>query len=173
MKSPSSHEPGVAESNHPATPEQPGPCAAFWLAVVVCSAANAACATSRVAWSKADTVADFRRRCERATGKPRSEYLLVEATRKPMRDHLLMLDYGLHNFQRVRLVAAADGGRLRGGASDVDALLAIYGAIPGLEEFDGWSDLSTHRDPSKCEGVTVEGGRVTKLELGGRGLSGE
>ena len=158
---------GEAESNH-----QAGPCGEFWLAVVVCSAANAACAT-RVPWSKADTVADFRRRCERATGKPRSEYLLVEATRKPMRDHLLMLEYGLGNFQRVWLVAADDGGRLRGGASDVDALLAICGAIPGLKELDGWSDLSTHRDPSKCEGVMIEGGRVTTLKLWSRGLSGE
>jgi hypothetical protein len=90
-----------------------------------------------------------------------------------MRDHLLMLEYGLHNFQRVRLVAADDGGRLRGGAEDVDALLAIYGALTGLKELKGWSDLSTHRDASECEGVTVSGGRVTELKLNNRGLSGE
>ena len=156
----------------PAPSRHEQPSSPLWFLVVVCGAANAAC-SARVQWSAADTVEEVRRRCERATGQRRSDYLLVESTRKPMRDHLLMLEYGLHNFQRVRLVAAADGGRLRGGASDVDALLAIRDAITGLEKLRGWSDLSTHRDPRKCEGVTVKGGRVTKLNLHLKGLSGE
>ena len=46
---------------------------------------------------------------------------------------------------------------------DVDILIVLRNALTGLDKKIGWVDLETHRDPSKCKGVTVEGGRVTKL----------
>ena len=152
-------------------PQQPEPPSALFFAVVVCAAANAEWST-RVEWSATETVAGFRRRCERALGKRRSNYLLVETTRKPMRDQLLVMDNGLNGLQRLRLVTDDDG-RLRGGASDIDALLALRNALTGLDKLDGWADLETHRDPSKCKGVKVEGGRVTRLDVCDSGLSGE
>jgi hypothetical protein len=149
------------------------PSAPWFLVVVVCGAANVAC-SARVQWSATDTVEELRRRCERATGQGRSNYLLVEQTRKPMRDHLLVQDYGLTRSQRVRLVTDDDDWfGLRGGASDIDALLALRRALTGLDKLPGWSDLDTHRDPGKCKGVVINaGGRVTKLDICKSGLSG-
>jgi hypothetical protein len=59
-------------------------------------------------------------------------------------------------------------------ASDLEALLALSQALTGLDKLDGWSDLETHRDVSKCQGITVdkESGRVTWLSLVQWGLSG-
>jgi hypothetical protein len=58
-------------------------------------------------------------------------------------------------------------------ADDVTALLALRDALVGLDKLRGWSGLETHRDPNKCEGVTVgTGGRVTKLDIGSKRLSG-
>jgi hypothetical protein len=125
-----------------------------------------------VEWSATDTVEELRRRSERAMGKRRSNYLLVEKTRKPMRDQLLVMDYGLNDLQRLRLVTDDDG-RLRGGASDIDALLALRNSLTGLDKLNGWADLETHRDLSKCKGVQVQGERVTHLDICGTGLSGE
>jgi hypothetical protein len=85
-----------------ARPQQPEPPSALFFIVVVCAAANAEWST-RVGWSATETVADFRRRSERALGQRRSNYLLVETTRKPMRDQLLVMDYGLNDLQRLRL----------------------------------------------------------------------
>ena len=152
-------------------PQQPEPSSALFFVVVVCAAANAEWST-RVECSATDTVEELRRRSERAMGKRRSNYLLVEKTRKPMRDQLLVMDYGLNGLQRLRLVTDDDG-RLRGGASDIDALLALRNALTGLDKLNGWADLATHRDPSKCQGVQVEGGRVTRLDVCRMGLSGE
>ena len=126
-------------------------------------------------WSATDTVEELRQRCERATGNRCSKYLLVEQTRKPMRDHLLVRDYGLNGSQRVRLVTEDDDWfGLRGGASDIDALLALRNALTGLDKLPGWSDLHTHRNPGKCQGIGVSwwGRRVTKLDICGSGLSG-
>jgi hypothetical protein len=150
-----------------------------------------------VQWSAADTVEELRRRCERATGQRRSDYLLVKSTRKPMRDHLLVQDYGLNISQRVRLVTDGNGSRLRGGArgarartvasawsssvaeAGVDVLPQLLDAIEGLGNLKGWkgglfsSGLKKHRDASKCEGVTLDAdGRVIKLEFAEKGLSG-
>jgi hypothetical protein len=62
-----------------------------------------------------------------------------------------------------------------GRASDLEALLALSQALTGLDKLDGWSDLETHRDVRKCDGITVdkESGRVTRLVLYDKGLSGE
>ena len=172
---------GASQSK--ATPQHEPPASPLWfLIVVVCGAANAAC-SARVQCSATDTVEEVRLRCERATGNRCSKYLLVEQTRKPMRDHLLVRDYGLNGSQRVRLVTEDDDWfGLRGGAgaaaeADVDALLSLLGAVKGLDKLDGWSGwfskLARHRDASKCEGVTVgAGGRVIKLDFYGKGLSG-
>ena len=165
-------ERGASQSK--ATPQHEPPASPLWfLVVVVCGAANAAC-SARVQCSATDTVEEVRRRCERATGNRCSKYLLVEQTRKPMRDHLLVRDYGLNGAQRVRLVTEDDDWfGLRGGASDIDALLALRNALTGLDKLPGWSDLDTHRDPSKCKGIEVNGGgRVTKLDICDSGLSG-
>lgn len=164
-------EPVVSAQSKAARPQQPEPSSALFFVVVVCAAANAEWST-RVGWSATDTVEDFRRRSERALGKRRSNYLLVEKTRKPMRDQLLVMDYGLNGLQRLRLVTDVDG-RLRGGASDIDALLALRNALTGLDKLNGWADLPTHRDPSKCRGIQVEGGRVTRLDVCDSRLSGE
>ena len=171
--------PSKAAPNRHEQPSSP-----LWFLVVVCGAANAAC-SARVQWSAAVTVEELRRRCERATGQRRSDYLLVESTRKPMRDHLLVQDYGLNRSQRVRLVTDGGGRRLRGGArgalaeADVDVLLLLLDAIEGLGKLKGWKGglfrpgLKKHRDASKCEGVWLDAdGRVIMLEIAGRGLSG-
>jgi hypothetical protein len=54
-----------------------------------------------------------------------------------------------------------------GKASDLEALLALRQALTGLDKLDGWADLETHRDVTKCEGIKVdeESGRVTWLVL--------
>ena len=61
-----------------------------------------------------------------------------------------------------------------GQASDLEALLALSQALTGLDKLEGWSDLETHRDVSRCEGIEVdkESGRVTELDLHYMGLSG-
>jgi hypothetical protein len=161
----------VSAQSKAARPQQPEPSSALFFVVVVCAAANAEWST-RVGWSATDTVEDFRRRSERALGKRRSNYLLVETTRKPMRDQLLVMDYGLNGLQRLRLVTDVDG-RLRGGASDIDALLALRNALTGPDKLNGGADLPTPRDPSKCKGVQVEGGRVARLDVCDSRLSGE
>jgi hypothetical protein len=62
-----------------------------------------------------------------------------------------------------------DGGWTDGQASDLEALLALRQALTGLDKLKGWSDLETHRDVRKCDGITVdkESGRVTGLVLDG------
>jgi hypothetical protein len=91
-----------------------------------------------------------------------------------MRDHLLVQEYGLNDAQRVRLVTDDDGHRLRGGAADIDALLALLDSLVGLDQLPGWADLRAHRNPSKCKGVTTSwwGRRVTKLDISQSNLSG-
>jgi hypothetical protein len=60
-----------------------------------------------------------------------------------------------------------------GQASDLEALLALSQALTGLDKLDGWSDLKTHRDVSRCKGITVDkSGRVTGLVFQNKGLSG-
>ena len=150
------------------------PPSALSFLVVVCGVVDAVW-SDMVECSVGDTVEDLRRRSERAAGlRPsRSSYLLVESQRKPLRDHLCVVgDYGLDGSQRLVLVTDRSAHRVRGGASDVDALLAMLGTVKGLEKLDGWKDLANHRDASKCTGIMVEGGRVTKLDINGEGLSG-
>jgi hypothetical protein len=38
---------------------------------------------------------------------------------------------------------------------------------------DGWGTLEEHRDSSQCAGVTVESGKITKIELLSSNLAGE
>jgi hypothetical protein len=66
------------------------------------------------------------------------------------------------------------GNLIDGQASDLEALLALRQALTGLDKLGGWSDLRTHRDVSKCEGIEVDedSGRVTGLDLHYKGLSG-
>ena len=68
----------------------------------------------------------------------------------------------------------AKPGLTDGQASDLEALLALSQALTGLDKLGGWSDLETHRDVSKCQGIEVdeESGRVTGLALRFKGLSG-
>ena len=37
---------------------------------------------------------------------------------------------------------------------------------------DGWDTLEEHHDPSRCGGVTMESGKITKIELGYSNLAG-
>ena len=37
---------------------------------------------------------------------------------------------------------------------------------------DGWDTLEEHHDPSRCAGVTMESGTITKIDLGNSNLSG-
>ena len=37
---------------------------------------------------------------------------------------------------------------------------------------DGWDTLEEHCDPSRCAGVTMESGKITKIELPSSNLSG-
>ena len=153
--------------------EQAPPSALSFL-VVVCGVVDAVW-SDMVECSVGDTVEDLRRRSERAAGlqPSRSSYLLVESQRKPLRDHLCVVgDYGLDGSQRLVLVTDRSAHRVRGGASDVDALLAMLGTVKGLEKLDGWKDLASHRDVKKCKAITVEGGRVTKINIDGKSLSG-
>ena len=115
---PSPQRSGSSSSSEPS-------CAFWFIVVVVCDAANVAWST-KVQWFATDSVGELRRRCERAAGRSRSDYLLVESTRKPMRDHLLVQDYGLNISQRVRLVTDGDGSRLRGGARGARARTAAF-----------------------------------------------
>jgi hypothetical protein len=61
-----------------------------------------------------------------------------------------------------------------GGGPDLGALLALRRTVAGLALLPGWKDLETHRDLSKCEGITIttKGGRVTRVELRNKRLSG-
>jgi hypothetical protein len=36
----------------------------------------------------------------------------------------------------------------------------------------GWDTLEAHCDPSRCAGVTMESGKITKIELSASNLSG-
>ena len=150
------------------------PPSALSFLVVVCGVVDAVW-SDMVECSVGDTVEDLRRRSERAAGlRPsRSSYLLVESQRKPLRDHLCVVgDYGLDGSQRLVLVTDRSARRVRGGASDVDALLAMLRTVKGLEKLDGWKDLANHRDASKCKGIKVEGGRVIRLDICYSNLSG-
>ena len=150
------------------------PPSALSFLVVVCGVVDAVW-SDMVECSVGDTVEDLRRRSERAAGlqPSRSSYLLVESQRKPLRDHLCVVeDYGLDGSQRLVRVTDHSAHRVRGGASDVDALLAMLRTVKGLEKLDGWKDLASHRDASKCNGITVEGGRVTKIDIHNKSLSG-
>jgi hypothetical protein len=37
---------------------------------------------------------------------------------------------------------------------------------------EGWGTLEEHKDPSRCEGVTIESGKITKIELCESNLAG-
>ena len=153
--------------------EQAPPSALSFL-VVVCGVVDAVW-SDMVECSVGDTVEDLRRRSERAAGlqPSRSSYLLVESQRKPLRDHLCVVeDYGLNGSQRLVLVTDRSAHRVRGGASDVDALLAMLGTVKGLEKLDGWKDLASHKDASKCKGITVNSERVIKIDISSKSLSG-
>ena len=164
---------GFVPQSKSSSREQAPPSALYFLVLVY--AAVEAEWSGAVECSVGDTVEDLRRRSERAAGlqPSRSSYLLVESQRKPLRDHLCVVeDYGLNGSQRLVLVTDRSAHRVRGGASDVDALLAMLGTVKGLEKLDGWKDLANHRDASKCTGIMVEGGRVTKIHIHNKSLSG-
>ena len=37
---------------------------------------------------------------------------------------------------------------------------------------DGWDTLEEHHDPSRCGGVTMESGKITKIEISSSDLTG-
>ena len=37
---------------------------------------------------------------------------------------------------------------------------------------DGWDTLEKHHDPSRCGGVTMESGKITKIDLSSSDLTG-
>jgi hypothetical protein len=58
-------------------------------------------------------------------------------------------------------------------AGDLGALLALRRTVAGLARLPGWKDLETHSKLGKCKGITIdEGGRVTRVGLRSKGLSG-
>jgi hypothetical protein len=78
------------------------------------------------------------------------------------------LDRALAGFSFGRSAREAKAQAL----DDIDILLMLCRSITGLARLSGWADLAAHRDPSKCQGIQVSGGRVTRLDINSSSLSG-
>ena len=76
---------------------------------------------------------------------------------------VILLSFAQYGWGLVDILHSSGFFR-KANADDVTALLALRDALVGLDKLHGWSGLETHRDPFKCEGVSVGFfGRVTKL----------
>jgi hypothetical protein len=46
------------------------------------------------------------------------------------------------------------------------------GYVDWTRNTEGWDTLQEHKDPSRCEGITIESGKITKIDLSNSNLAG-